>query len=78
MGPYLIQLWRVSTLSDIDRSFSALSPAILNSNLTYTFTTDSKRVAASLSSERQRRWLSRVAHWVQNDFWRRCHHVLNL
>lgn len=48
-----IVLWGL-TLSEIDRSVSTLSSAILNSNLkTYTFTTGSKRVAASLSFERQ-------------------------
>ena len=44
------------TLSDIDRSVSALSPATLNSNyknVYFNFTTGSKRVANSLSCERQ-------------------------
>ena len=38
------------TLSDIDRSVSALPPATL---YTYTFTTGSERVANNLSCERQ-------------------------
>lgn len=92
MGPYLIQLWRVCYVWKIVLSGWLFQILIVQFRLylqppwivivkTYTFTTGSKRVANSLSCERQGNVAvmngSLGSEWFSATMWR-CHHVLNL